>query len=444
MKKLWIWIGAAAVAVAAVVWIVAGGRGASAQSDVYFLNFKPEVAEVYERVAKAYESETGKRVRVSTAASGTYETTLSSEIAKDEAPTIFQVNGPVGLSAWKNYCADLSGSRLYEMLSDPTLALRADGQALAIPYAVEGYGIICNQTILKRYFALPSQASGISSTEEIDSFEKLKAVVTDMSARKAELGIEGVFASTSLSPGNQWRWQTHLLDVPLWYEFRASGEDATLAGLDAKTIAFSYGDGFRALFDLYLNHSVTDPALLSTKTVDDSMAEFALGKCAMVQNGNWGASQIMEVAGNTVDEMRFLPLFIGAEGEGAQGLCIGTENYLCVNRRADADKQQAAIDFLAWLFSSETGKRFVLDELGFIAPFSTFGENERPADPLSVEVMDWMSREGVTSVPWIFAAFPSEAYKDDVGDALMQYAQGAASWTDVTRVITERWAAERE
>ena len=51
-------------------------------ADIYFLNFKPEVASVYEEIADAYEKETGIKLRVTTAASGTYEQTLKSEISK--------------------------------------------------------------------------------------------------------------------------------------------------------------------------------------------------------------------------------------------------------------------------------------------------------------------------------------------------------------------------
>ena len=68
---------------------------ASAEGSVYYLNFKPEVAEAWETLAAAYTAETGVPMTVITAASGTYEDTLKSEIAKTEAPTLFQVNGPV-------------------------------------------------------------------------------------------------------------------------------------------------------------------------------------------------------------------------------------------------------------------------------------------------------------------------------------------------------------
>ena len=199
----------------------------------------------------------------------------------------------------------------------------------------------------------------------------------------------------------------------------------------AKTVAFKYGQNFKNIFDLYINNSVSSPKKLGNISVNDSMAEFALGKCAMVQNGNWGASQILGVQGNTVKDadIKFMPIYTGVTGEETQGLCIGTENYLCINSKASPEKQQASIDFLVWLFSSPTGKGFVKDKLKFIAPFNTFTDAEKPTDPLAREVLAWMSKQGVTSVPWVFPAFPSEAFKNYFGDALLEYAQGTKTWT---------------
>ena len=38
-------------------------------------------------------------------------------------------------------------------------------------------------------------------------------------------------------------------------------------------------------------------------------------------------------------------------------------------------EQKAAADFIYWLYSSETGKDFVTNKLGFIAPFDTFEDD---------------------------------------------------------------------
>ena len=64
-----------------------------ASGKVYYLNFKPEQDEAWQNLAAKYTEETGVPVTVVTAASGQYETTLQSEMAKSDAPTLFQVNG---------------------------------------------------------------------------------------------------------------------------------------------------------------------------------------------------------------------------------------------------------------------------------------------------------------------------------------------------------------
>ncbi|MFQ7239695.1 MAG: hypothetical protein ACLRP8_12300 [Roseburia intestinalis] len=76
----------------------------AAGGSVYYLNFKPEQDQAWQDLAATYTEQTGVPVTVITAADGTYEQTLKSEIAKTEAPTLFQVNGPVGLANWKDYC----------------------------------------------------------------------------------------------------------------------------------------------------------------------------------------------------------------------------------------------------------------------------------------------------------------------------------------------------
>lgn len=436
------------ISLLATAFSLAGCGKKDNNAQVYFLNFKPESAKVYERVADAYKKEKGVTVKVVTAAANAYEQTLKSEIAKSGAPTIFQVNGPIGYNSWKDYCLNIKDSKLYSYLSDKSLAITDGDGVYAVPYVVEGYGIIYNNALMEKYFSLKNRITSINSADEIKSFATLKAVVEDMTAHKKELGIEGVFASTSLSSGEDWRWQTHLLNLPLYYDFNSDEnfDDPTLAGLNSKEIIFKYSDNFKNIFDLYINNSISSKNLLGSKSVADSMAEFALGKVAMVQNGNWAWSQISGVSGNKVKEedIKFLPIYIGADGEESQGLCIGTENYLAINKNSSKESQQASLDFLDWLFSSETGKKFVIEELDFITPFNTFGEDEQPEDPLAREVIRYMNMDGVKSVPWIFTSFPSDIFKAEVGSALLDYVQGDKKWGDVERVIKDSWKSERD
>ena len=422
--------------------VFAGGAKESSANEVYFLNFKPEIADVYtDIVAPAFEEETGLKLRVVTAASNQYQTTLRSEMAKSNPPVIFQVNGPVGVQAFTNDVAPLEDTGFYALLADKSMAIEQDGHVVGIPYAVEGYGIIYNDAIMRKYFALPDKAVDISSADEIRNFDTLKAVVEDMSKHLEELGIQGVFASTSMASGTDWRWQTHLFNMPLWKEF---GDILTTT--EASSFEFTYNENYKALWDLYLDNSTTPKGMVSAKTDADSMAEFALGQCAMVQNGNWGAAQILGQAGNVVasEDIKFLPLYMGFDGEENQGICVGTENYLSINIHASEEAKKNADTFLTWLFSSDTGKKIVKENLMFITPFNSFTEEELPEDPLAKEVNRWMNMDGVTSVPWAFQGIPSEQWKSDFGGALLQYINGTMDWSEVVEIAKKSWTVEAE
>ncbi len=442
MKKISKILAVVGASVTSLMLLASCGGAKKGNVTVRYLNFKPESASIYQELAETYTQQTGVKVIVETAANNSYEQTLMAKMATKEAPTLFQINGPRGYANWKDYCADLSYTQLYKHLSDKSLAITAGDGVYGIPYVVEGYGIIYNKAITDRYFALSSKDVPYSSMDEINNFEKLKAVVEDMQKNAKILGIDGVFASTSLKAGEDWRWQTHLANLPVYYEFKNNNVD--LASDATKKINFQYGKEFKAIMDLYLDNSDVDKKTVGTKTVNDSMAEFALEKCAMVQNGNWAWGQVADVAQNKVlpENVKYLPIYIGVEGEEAQGLCIGTENFYCINAKASKAEQDATADFIFWLYHDPIGKDYVTNKLGFIAPFDTFSDSERPTDPLAVEVNKWMSKPGITSVSWNFTLFPSQTFKDDFGASLLRYAQGSKTWNDVALEVITSWERE--
>ncbi|MBQ4612699.1 MAG: carbohydrate ABC transporter substrate-binding protein [Clostridia bacterium] len=442
VKRLRVFLLALVVAVAALPLTACGGN--EAKVTVRYLNFKPEIADKYQELADLYERETGVKVIVDTAANNTYEQTLTAKMSTAEAPTLFQINGPRGYKNWQEYCADLSDTELYKHLTDKSLAVTDGDKVVGIPYVVEGYGIIYNKAITDKYFALADRATTYRSMDEINSFAKLKALVEDMQAHAADLGIKGVFASTSLKGGEDWRWQTHLANIPLTYEFTDNKTDLTTDAVG--TIAFKYAENFKNIFDLYINNSVTDKKLLGSKTVADSMAEFALEQCAMVQNGNWAWSQMSGVSGNKVkaENVKYLPIYTGIDGEESQGLAIGTENFYAINAKASEEEQKAAADFIYWLYSSEEGKKTVTESFGFIAPFDTFSEQDLPTDPLAQELVRWMKKDGVKTVPWNFTVFPSTQFKEAFGASLLKYAQGNKDWAAVTKDVVDSWKKESQ
>mgnify|MGYP000861391071 FL=1 len=429
--------GSAVLAVAATLAACSNGSSSGSENGVYLLNFKPEAEEALKTIASAYKDKTGVEVKIVTAASGTYQQTLQTEVAKSNPPTIFNINGPVGLVTWKDYALDLSGTEFVKALTDTSMALTDEsGVVYGSPLGIEGYGLIYNAAILNKYFAL--EGAKATSVDEIKGFAKLKEVVEDMQARKADLGIEGAFACTSLASGEDWRWQTHLANYPVFYEFRDKGVT------DAKEVDLTYSDNYKQIFDLYLNNSTVAPSAAAAKTVTDSMADFALGKCAFVQNGNWAWSQISEVEGNTVAEgdIHFMPIYIGVNGEEKSGIALGTENYLAVNSQVSETAQKASIDFLTWLLTGEGAKMLVDNSVVSVSPYPAFSELT-PADPLGKETAQFLANKELYPINWVFQTFPSQEFKNQLGSHLAQYASGQEDWSAVKDYFVSAWKSEK-
>ena len=427
-------VGLVAIAAMSLTGLAACG-GSSAddgKGKVYFLNFKPEAADQWVALAKKYTDKTGVQVKVQTAASGTYEQTLKSELAKSDAPTIFQVNGPVGYQNWKGYTADLKDTGIYNELNNKDIALKDGDKVVGIPYVMETYGIIYNKDLLKKYTELPG--AKIKDVKEIDSFDKLKEVADDMQAKKDQLGIKGAFTSAGFDSSSDWRFKTHLANIPLSYELKEDGVTT-----QPETIKGTYLPNFKNIFDLYLKDSTTAPSQLSSKTGDDANSEFALGEAAFYQNGTWAWTDLQK-AGMKPDQVGMLPIYIGAKGEENQGLATGSENYLCINAKASEADQKASKDFLNWVVTSDEGIKALSEDMGFTTPFKTF-DKVKSDNPLVEEAVE-DSNSGKQQVAWNFTMMPSEEWKNQLGQAMLAYAQGNGSWDDVQKAFVDNWKTE--
>ena len=406
-----------------------GGTGTEGGSEdtgsVYYLNFKPEQDGAWQKLAADYTAKTGVPVTVVTAASGSYETTLGAEIAKDEPPTLFQVNGPNGLKNWVDYCYDLSGSQVAGELTSDSFALKsADGALAGIGYVIESYGIIVNKTLL---------AQAGYAVEDIASFADLKKVAEDITARKDELGF-AAFSSAGMDSSSDWRFKTHLANLPIYFEYQADGINST------ETIKGDFLDNYRQIFDLYINNSTCAPAELSAKTGDDSRNEFLNGEAVFFQNGSWEYGALTAEGAYTDDDLAMIPIYVGAGDEAKQGLCTGTENYWCVNKNASEADIKATLDFMYWCVTSDEGTAALANEMGFVIPFK--GAAESPN--LFVKQDAAMTAEGKVPVSWNFTTTPSEEWKNMLGTALTAYAadQSDANWDAVVKAFVDNWAAE--
>ena len=428
-------VGMIAIAAMSVGTLAACGSDSSSsdgKGKVYYLNFKPEANDAWQALAKKYTKKTGVEVKVQTAASGTYEQTLKSEIAKSEAPTLFQVNGPVGYQNWKSYTADMSDTEPYKELIDQSVALKDGDKVVGVPYAMETYGIIYNKDILNKYIA--TDGAKIKSVDDIDNFDTLKAVADDMQAKKDELGIKGAFTSAGFDSSSDWRFKTHLANLPLYYEFK---QDKITE--QPETIKGTYLPQYKQIFDLYLKDSTTEPTQLSSKTGDDATSEFSLGEAAFYQNGTWAWSDLNK-NGMKADSLGMLPIYIGVKGEEKQGLATGSENYWCINDKAsDADKK-ATKGFLKWVITDKDGIESISSDMGLTTPFKTFSDvkSDNPLTQAAVEDQN----SGKTAVSWNFTMMPSEEWKNKLGSALLEYAQGTGDWNAVKTAFVDGWKTE--
>ena len=402
------------------------GNGDEAKGSVYYLNFKPEADEAWQKLAATYTEQTGVPVKVVTAASGTYDTTLAAELDKSSAPTLFQCGNQGAINSYGDYCYPLDGTAIMDQMTTDAFNLKGeDGQTLSIGYCYEAFGIIVNKALLEK--------AG-HSIDEITNFDSLKAVADDIHARADELGFDA-FSSAGLEGSSSWRFSGHLANMPLFYEFRDDNVTSQPASIKG-----TYLDNFKNVWDLYTTDSATTGAALTTATGDASEAEFGQGKAVFYQNGSWEFANLTgEEKGFKMnpEDLAMIPIYCGVEGEEKAGLCCGTENCWSVNKEASEENIQATLDFMKWVVTSEEGTTMLAEEFG-PCPFKSA---KTPENVFFAQANDYITN-GNYVVTWAFNYTPAvEDWRAGVVDALSKYVTGG-SWDDVKTAFVDGWAAQ--
>ena len=419
MKKI-IALLLAVVMVLGVAAMATGCKKEEEKGKVYYLNFKPEADEAWQKLAKEYTDATGIEVTVVTAASGEYSTKLNAEMAKTDAPTLFQCGNAQGLKDWGDYCLDLSGTDVYKEMTTDDFNLKDDkGAVKAIGYCYEAFGIIVNKALLKQ--------AGYEIAD-IKDFASLKAIAEDITAKSADLGF-AAFSSPGLDGSSSWRFSGHLANMPLYYEFRddkVTEQPATIKG--------TYLDAYKNIWDLYINNTTIAPTELTTATGDNSKADFTEGKAVFYQNGSWEYAGLIE-AGMKAEDLQMIPIYCGVEGEANAALCCGTENCWAVNAKASEADQKATLDFIYWVVTSESGTKMMAEQFGPI-PF------KKAAEPENVFFADAnkLIADGKYTVTWAFNHTPNvDAWRAGVVTALTDYSAGNGDWAAVENAFVAGW-----
>ncbi len=393
-----------------------GGTKDTGTGSVYYLNFKPEQDKAWQNLAAAYKEETGVDVKVVTAAEGKYEETLTAEIDKSSAPTLFQISGEIALESWRDYCLDLKDSEVYKQLTSDDFAIKDGDSVYGVAYVYEGYGIIVNKKLLEK--------AGYKA-EDITTFGKLREVAEDITKRKAELGFSA-FTSAGLNSASSWRFSGHLANMPLFYEFEADGIKKQPAEIKG-----TYLKNFKELWDLYINNSTIAPTTLTSEQ-NDAASEFKSEKAVFYQNGTWEYSNISSIGDENIG---YLPIYTGIRDE-KQGLCCGTENYWAVNKTANEKDIEATLKFLEWVVTSDKGTKALADDMGFVSPF----KKAKPVSNVLANIMNDYVKEGRYNVSWAFSHTPNvETWRSGVVDALASYSAGKGDWSAVEKAFVNGW-----
>ena len=426
---------AAGIAITMGVGLAAGCGSTSADPDkghVYFLNSKAEVVDQLQQLADDYTAETGVQVDVQTASSGSYESTLTSELAKSEAPTMFTIAGYDEFAKYQQYLEPLQDTEVYGLLNDEgkSNSHKVGDDSYTLPYAAEWYGIIYNKKIIKDYCS--KDYAVIGSDADITDYATLKKVAEDIQKHKDDLGIQAAFATPGLDSSDSYRFAAHMTRMPLFYEYRDLNTTFTT---DLKG---TYLSNYKDLFDLELSNSPSEKSMVSSKTYDDVTSEFALGDVAFYPNGVWAYTQIKD--NNVADEdLGMLPYWMGIDGEEDYGPAGVYDASWAVNKNASEKDKQATLDFIKWMVSSDEGKQALSKEMGFSVPFTTFGDDDQPKNPLTKIARSYSEdgKQSVTSFP-----LPSAQWQDDLTSALISYAQGGADWSGFEKAFTEGWKTD--
>ncbi|WP_226037764.1 ABC transporter substrate-binding protein [Aquibacillus saliphilus] len=403
-----------------------GGTNATSEDEltVDIFQFKVEFKDQFESLVELYEEENpGVNINVKTVGGGNdYAATLKTSFSSGDEPDIFNVGGPSEVEDYRDSLADLSDTKAAEAALEGTLSGVTDGdEILGLPFNQEGYGLIYNKRIFEE--------AGINP-DEILTHEDLVNAVETLDSQKEDLGIEAVFA---LGAKETWILGNHLANAFLAPEFNQDLMEA----YKSDTVTFEKGDEMKRFLDLQNEYSVQPTVSLDYSQQVEEL--FSLENVAMIQQGNWIYNTVHEMDPELAENnIGILPIPV----EGFEGkIPVGVPNNWVVNNNSSDEVIQASKDFLDWMYTSDTGKEFVLNEFKFIPAYEGF-DTTKIADPLSQEIYEYAS-EGNT-LGWVFMGTPLAWNEEKLAVRMQKYLSGDLAWEELeTQAITE-WENSRQ
>ena len=357
--------------------------GKTQQEKVIIFQSKVEITDQLSKAAEDFTAETGIPVEIWETTGDDYRAQLKMKLAGDEVPTIFSVSKGAEADMFKTYLADI-GSGTVQKYVDDGVALKMDGKSVGVPYSVEGFGVVSDESMV-------SDADFASQDAFFTAIKNLKAKgVNPFGLSQESYFLIGHILNTPFA----------IMDDP--EGFLASYEKGGIRLADQKEFK-----AFAQMMELIRANS-TNPLEIN---YDRSCGDFATGKTAMIHQGNWCYGMFKDYKPAFTMKMRSLPLL------GNKKIAVSVPYYWVVNSQATGGQQQNAIKFLDWLYTSEKGMDYIVSKFGFVPAESNIPTTS--LDPLSADVAK--AAGSGNTLPWMFNSWPMNIIDTDFAPITQEF-----------------------
>ncbi|NMO98093.1 ABC transporter substrate-binding protein [Paenibacillus lemnae] len=391
------------------------GSGGEGTKTLKIFQFKVEIAEALNQMKAEYEKEhPGIKLDIQTVGGGSdYASALKAKFASGDEPDLFNVSGYRDLDTWFEKVEDLSDQPWVDDVVDVAKEpMTKDGKLYGQPMAIEGYGIIYNKNLF--------QQAGIT---------ELPTTLSELEAAARQLQEAGI---TPFVNGYQENWilANHLLNIGFAHQEDPDGFVKSLNEGKGTIKGNGVMDEWINLFDLTMKYGQKNPL---TTDYNTEITTFATGEAAMTQNGNWTQVQIDGI--NPELNIGLLPMPINDNAEQNDKLPVGVPNNWVVNK--NSGMKDEAKEFLNWLVTSETGKKYITEDFKFIPAFKSIEANSELLGDLGTDVMKY-SQDG-KALSWEFNKFP-DGGMNEFGSIMQGYVAGNVNKDQLFEALDQAWA----
>lgn len=439
-------------------------------------NSKGESAIQFQELANTYYEETGIKVEVFSVGMGeNHIIPLRSEMTSQRPPHIFTVQGVKELYDWRdgNFILDMSTISNHEefqaLVNNIPMELRltTDGiNSYGIPYNVEGYGYIVDKQMLIDLFQ-DIDAYNLIEDIILATYEEWKTLIIKLDAyiqnpsaatviingnqytfNEEKVGLAenltGVFAVMGAEP---WTYGDHFVNIALnaifstpAQAYQATSED--LQQLYDALVIYANALNFKTSHLAGANGQAQrgfDFVSSANFGYDQTINIFAESKAVFLKQGNWAENNIRNANPYVAERLTFLPIKMPFTQDMIQVPDLTVEQlnssipvfvpmYYAVNATVSEEEQLMAFDFLLWLNTSETGQRFIVEELLFIPYTIDTQVYDNIGFPLGDSIISYIYRDRVLGAPFLGA--PGPWPHDLFGIGIMERYMTRLEWTE--------------